>query len=146
MTIDGGPILQSGHWRIHFKEGYAPTADWFYPANSARAFASGQYDYHGEWWTEWFDTDDNSDGIEDESFIRHFMSDRKQLQNCNNSIGIKVFNKKRVACEFALFTYVSKTRYSSKNTFTDKVALNNPSYCSISLLSKKKNFIKSKFS
>ena len=68
MTIDGGPILQSGHWRIDFKEGYAPTADWFYPANSARAFASGQYDYHGEWWTEWFDTDDNSDGIENESY------------------------------------------------------------------------------
>ena len=48
MTIDGGSILQSGGWRIDFKEGYAPTADWFYPANSARAFSSGQYDYHGE--------------------------------------------------------------------------------------------------
>ena len=93
MTIDGGPILSSGHWRVEFKEGYAPTADWFYPANSARAFPSGQWDYHGEWWTDWFDTDDNSDGIEDESFIRHFMSDRKQLQNCNNPIGIEVFNK-----------------------------------------------------
>ena len=90
MKIDGGDELSGGHY--DFYESNAPTAEYFYPANSAAAVASGQYDYEGEFYTRWFDTDDNEDGIEDESFMRHWQEDRAAFQECQNPIGIEVEN------------------------------------------------------
>lgn len=90
MTIDDGEILKGGHF--DFYESSSPTADFFYPANSAPAIAAGQYDYEGEFYTRWFDTDNNEDGVEDESFMRHWTEDRAAFQHCQNPIGIEVYN------------------------------------------------------
>lgn len=90
MTIDGGDELSGGHF--DFYESHAPSADFFYPAASAPALATGQYDYQGEFYTRWFDTDDNEDLVEDESFMRHWQEDRAAFQNCQNPIGIEVYN------------------------------------------------------
>ena len=90
MTIDGGPVLKGGYY--DFYSSNAPTADYFYPAAAAPAVATGAYDYEGEWFTKWFDIDDNSDGVEDESFIKHWKTDRAAFENCQNPIGIEVFN------------------------------------------------------
>ena len=69
------------------------TADYFYLSNSEQAFAKGQWDYEGEFFTKWFDVDDNSVGIEDESFWRHWYQHRKEFRNCQNPIGIEVYNR-----------------------------------------------------
>ena len=94
MTIDGGEVLKGGHF--DFYESHAASAEFFYPAASAPAVASGQYDYEGEFFTRWFDTDNNDDGVEDESFMRHWQEDRAAFQNCQNPIGIEVYNTDNV--------------------------------------------------
>ena len=90
LQIDGGDIIKSG-W-IDFKSGNAPTVDYFYPGNAAPAVPNGAFDYEGEFWTKWFDVDDNSDGVEDESFNVHYNADRSAFQHCDNPIDIEVFD------------------------------------------------------
>jgi len=91
MIIDGGNTLH-GTW-VEFYKSHAPTTNYFYPSNSAPAVAKGAWDYEGEFWTKWFDVDDNLDGVEDESFIAHYNADRNAFQHCENPIDIEVFDQ-----------------------------------------------------
>ena len=88
LQIDNGSVLKAG--KIEFLTAYAPSVSEFYPGASAAATPRNEWDYDGEFYTNWFDEDDNSDGVEDESFIKHFTADRTQFQYCPAPIGIEV--------------------------------------------------------
>ena len=90
MTIDNGEPMYGGH--IDLYEGHAPSVSYFYPGNSAPARSRAQNDYDGVFYTRWFDSDDNTDLTEDESFITHWIEDRNQFQNCENPIAIEVYD------------------------------------------------------
>ena len=90
LVIDGGAPIYSGH--IDLNSGSAPTANYFFPAAAAPARARDAQDYDGVFWTRWFDTDDNEDGIEDESFVNHWLHDRSAFHNCHTPIGIQVYD------------------------------------------------------
>ena len=91
MTIDGGPELFCG--KFDFIAGNAPSSDYFYPGASAPAVAKGQWDYDGEFWTEWFNVDTPADdGVEHESYVVHWMRNRKSFENCEAPIGIEAYD------------------------------------------------------
>ena len=88
VQIDNGIILKAG--KVDFLAANAPTVSEFYPGASAAAVPRDEWDYAGEFFTRWFDVDDNSDGVEDESFIKHFTADRGAFQHCAAPIDIEV--------------------------------------------------------
>ena len=90
LVIDNGKPIYAGH--IDLNQGSSPTANFFFPAASAPARARDAHDYDEVFWTRWFDTDDNEDGIEDESFVNHWLHDRAAFHNCHTPIGIQVYD------------------------------------------------------
>lgn len=88
VQIDNGAVLKAG--KVDFIAANAPTVSEFYPGASAAAVPRDEWDYEGEFFTRWFNVDDNSDGVEDESFIKHFTADRAAFQHCAAPIDIEV--------------------------------------------------------
>ena len=70
LQIDGGKVYRAG-W-IDFLGEHAPTVSEFYPGASAAATPKSEWDYDREFYTKWFDEDNNEDGVENESFSVHF--------------------------------------------------------------------------
>ena len=60
---------------------------------SSPAVAKGQWDYAGEFFTEWFDYDTPEDGREEETFEKHLKKNRNAFHNCEVPIGIEVYDK-----------------------------------------------------
>ena len=58
MTIDGGSKLYAGSMTL--TEANAPTVSHFYPGAAAPAKPKDEWDYHGQFWTSWYNTDDPS--------------------------------------------------------------------------------------
>ena len=54
---------------------------------------SGAFDYDGVWYTQWFDVDENEDGVEEETIAKHFNDDRATMQKCYNPLDIEVMIK-----------------------------------------------------
>ena len=91
VQIDGGEIIRSSG--IDFYDSEGPTVNYFYPQASSPAKPTGSYDYAGAFYTQWFDTDDSTDGVEDESLHRHMAIDREIFQKCYNPLEIEVVVK-----------------------------------------------------
>jgi hypothetical protein len=72
--------------------GNAPTVKYFYPGAEAPAKPTGEFDYHGQFWTAWYNTDTPSDGTEDETLARIQTRFRSDFQHCQNPIGMQVWD------------------------------------------------------
>lgn len=91
LEIDGIPIHTP--FTINFSEGNSPSTEYFYPQAAAAATPLSQWDYAGAHWSEWFDVDQTTDNVEDESLHLHIRDNRQFFQNCFNPIDIEVFDK-----------------------------------------------------
>ena len=91
LQIDDGDIIRSSG--IDFMENEGPTVTHIFPQAASPAKPKNHYDYEGVFYTQWFDTDENEDGVEDESIQHHMKVDRNIFQKCFNPLGIEVVEK-----------------------------------------------------
>ena len=63
-----------------------------YPAAAAPAKPKDEWDYEGEFWTSWYNTDTPSDEIEDETLQRIQTRYRKDFQEKKKNISFNLRN------------------------------------------------------
>ena len=92
MIIDGGATLYAGS--MDLTEANSPTVKFIYPGAAAPAKPKDEWDYHGQFWTSWYNTDspDIKDGVEDETLQKIQTRYRSDFQHCINPIGIEVYD------------------------------------------------------